>query len=122
MIKYLSNDYCKVFGLTFLITLALTARSQHYLESGVVWWTNFLPVVAYVVLSSGERIHRLEHLQYFAIFVYLVFHAFHFWFTDSTIAQGVEFWPASAISFILITYFTFKEIQRCHLESDHHAR
>lgn len=110
MIKYLSNDYLKIFGLTFLIALALTARSQHILESAAVWWTNFLPVVAYVVLSNGQRIRRLENIQYFAVFVYIVFHSFHFWFAHSTIAQGVEFWPASAISFILITFFTYQEI------------
>ncbi len=112
MIKYLLNDYCKIFGLTLLITVALTARSQHIIESAAVWWTNFLPIVAYVVLSKGQRITRLEYLQYFAIFVYLVFHAHHFWFKDSTIAEGVEFWPASTLSFTIITYFTFKEIQR----------
>lgn len=102
----------RIFALTILITIALTARSQHMLESAAVWWTNFLPVVAYSHLWRGYRIPRLEAMIGFAVFVYICFHAFYFWFSESTLADGVEFWPASAISFIMITLFTHNEIKR----------
>jgi len=107
----------RVFGLTALITIALTVRSQHMIESAAVWWTNFLPVVAYSVLWKGKRIFRLEHLLCFSVFVYFVFHSFHFWFSSSTLAEGVEFWPASLMSVLIVTFFVFKEVQKCRQQS-----
>ena len=102
-----------VFILTALITIALTARSSQGLESAIIWWINFLPACAMLYrYAVGYSLSGFIKIWPFSIGTYLFFHSWHFeGFKDLPIYHGVEFWPISVLSLIIVTYLTIIELK-----------
>ena len=107
-----------VFILSSLITLALTVRSQHGLESAVIWWIHFFPSCAMLYVSglgySAKAVmYRFYYIWPYSIGTYLAFHPWHFkQVKDWQIFENAEFWPLSIISLIIVTYLTITELKR----------
>jgi hypothetical protein len=111
-----------VFILTALITIALTARSQHGIDSAVVWWNNFLVAsTALYFYAKNIPLKSLKYIYAYALLNYLLFHPWHFWGVKDLFDWfewfSFEFWPISLLSFIIVTRLVYSEIKngcKCH--------
>ena len=94
---------------TVLIVIATTARSDNGIDSAVVWWTSFLPVVCGMWnIATYKPVTNLFLIFCASVAHYLAFHSYFYFIPPS----DFDFSRLSVASFTIITTLIYFEMTR----------